>query len=864
MVKKGLFSTAIVTIFLISTFLLIPEVGGAAGTTAVETRLYLHSNPLRLDTLEPQQTTELIGILGAGQSLEYSLTFPLTGDLDIGPMGSEGVPLHLEGVMVNPLSVDLVLTVELYQESGSSTSLLVASGEFDGAAIAGGHFPLNIFRTSMTEGSWMRLVLSLEGGGTLAGFQFSYQSMSGIGSYLSFMSDPMPQDDLWMRMESADGGEIEEILPNGPPETRQVHFKSGIRDLFGAYDVEEVSISMIGVGDAYIFNQSGSPTPGGGQEYTYFNFTQEIEPIPSGTYVISMRAASHSGRVSYFNTTLEVSPGLFLTMPDPDPVQVDAGEQAVFSMNVLNGGSSTDRVSFSGSTSLGWNIVPPEPVDIEPGDSESVEFIVDVPFSASSGHMEEITLEARSRNADRTYSSKGTIEVMEEATFGISMRGPSEKALFSGMSANFTIELTNLMNDTETFELWLDGLPSGWSSVFQAPGGGISGTRYEVVLEGSSSVTIYLDIDVSSSDDGGRYSFNVNCKQVGESEVRSLSIEMLVVDDSHSSFSLSEGTGTETAGRSGYDFPASYKQVSYYLTIYNPTLEDRTVELLADGPDGWGLELDEAPFEIGGGGREDRVLRVSPRQGDAWKDEGYPVEVVAYMGSGLEETLDLTVDLEKVRDVLVEPESNTISGRSGDTIELNFTVSNRGNVGESGIITFGLDDRLVINRTQIDLSLESGQSSDLRCSLKLGSVSEEEILKVTISVEVVDGSTVTGDVQVKVRPVEEDALDMMAYLKWALIGIAVVGLGVGGYLLYTKKFKRPGGAPPSEGQKEEQFNAVSITAEPVRKARPVRPPPNEGVLDEADRLAAQLLGEDEAVQTMKIETVEVVDATILE
>ena len=854
----------IVVIFLISTFMFISEVGGAAGPSAVETRLYLHSNPFRLDTLEPQQTTELIGILGAGQSLEYSLTFPLTGDMDIGPMGLDGIPLHLEGVIVNPLSVDLVLTVELYEESGSSTSLLIASGEFDGAAIAGGDLPLNIIRTSLTEGSSIHLILSLEGGGTLPGFQFSYQSISGIGSYLSFMSDPMPEEDLWMRMESADGSELEEILPNGPPETREIHFKSGIRDLFGAYDVEEVSISMIGVGDAYIFNQTGSPTPGGGQEYTYFNFTQQIDPIPSGTYVISLRAGSHSGRISYFNTTLEVSPGLFLTVPAQDPIRVDAGEQAVISMNVLNGGSSADRVSFSGSTPLGWNVVPPEPLDIGPGDSESVEFIVDVPFSASSGHMEEVTLEARSRNADRTYSSKGMIEVLEEATFGISMKGPSEKALFSGMSANFTIELANLMNDTESFELWLDGLPSGWSSGFQASGGGISGTRYEVVLEGSSSVMIYLDIDVPSSDSGGRYPFKVNCKQVGESEVRSLSIEMLVVDDSYPSFSLSEGTGAETAGRSGYGFPVSYQQVFYYLTAYNPTLEDRTVELLADGPDGWGLELDEAPFEIGGGEREDRVLRVSPRQGDAWKDEGYPIEVVAYMGAGLEETLDLTVDLEKVRDVSVEPESNTISGRSGDTIDLNFTVSNRGNVGESGTITFVLDDKLAINRTQIGFDLENGKSSDMRCSLKLGSVSEEDILKVTISVDVADGSTVTGDVLVKVRPVEEDSVDMMAYLKWALIGIAVVGLGIGGYILYARKFKGQSRTPPSEGQKEESFRAVSITADPVRKARPVRPPPNEGVLDEADKLAAQLLGEDEAVQTMKIETVEVVDATILE
>ncbi len=854
----------IVMIFLISTSLVIPEVGGMAGSSAVETRLYLHSNPLRLDTLEPQQTTELIGILGAGQSLEYTLTFPLTGDMDIGPMGSEGIPLHLEGVLVNPLSEDLVLTVELYEDTLTDVSMLMASGEFDGAAIAGGDLPLNILRTSLEKGSLIRLVMSLEGGGKLPGFQFSYQSISGMGSYLSFMSDPMPEEDLWMRMESADGSELEEILPNGPPETREIYFKSGIRDLFGAYDVEEVSISMIGAGDAYIFNRSGSPTPSGGQEYTYFNFTHQVDPIPSGTYAISLRAGSHSGKISFFNTTLEVSPGLHLTIPDPDPREVDAGEQAVFIMNVLNGGSSADRVSFSGSTSSGWNIVTPDPVDIDPGDSESVEFIVDVPYSASSGHLEEVTLGARSRNADKAYTSIGMIEVMAEATFGISMKGPSEKALFSGMSANFTMELMNLMNGTETFELWLEGLPSGWSSDLQASGGGISGSRYEVVLDGSSSVLIYLDIDVPSSDGGGRYPFKVNCKQVGESEVRSLSIEMLVVDDSHAPFSLSEGTGAETADRSGYGFPVSYTQVSYYLTVYNPTLEDRTIELLADGPDGWGIELDEVPFEIGGGEMEDRVLRVSPRQGDAWKDEGYPIEVVAYMGAGLEETLDLTIHLEKVRDMLVEPESNTISGRSGDTIDLNFTVSNRGNVEESGTITFALDDKLVINRTQIDLMLENGQSRDLRCSLKLGSVSEEEILKVTISMDVNDGSTVTGDVQVKVRPGEEDVDDVMAYLIWALIGIAVIGVGVGGYLLYTRKFKGRGGPPSNEGKKEGPFKAVSITADPARSARPVRPPPGKGVLDEADRLAAQLLGEEETVQTMKIESVEVVDATILE
>ncbi len=851
-------------VLFLSMITVLPDVEGVSGSSAFEVNLYLHSNR-SLSTLPPQESAKVFfDVITAGQSLEYVLTFPLTGDLEIGPMGSDGILLHLEGVNINALSEDLVLTVELYEDTIEDTSLLIASGEFDGAAISVGNFPLNILRTSLGKGSTIRLVMSLEGGGTLPGFKFSYQSISGIGSYLSFMSDPMPEDDLWMRMESADGSEITEILPNGPPETREVYFYSRVRDLFGAYDVEEVSISMIGAGDAYIFNQSGSPTPGGGQEYAYFNRTQQIDPIPSGTYVISLRAGSHSGKVSYFNTTLEVSPGLFLTMPDPDPRQVDAGEQAVFSMNVLNGGSSTDRVSFTGSSLSGWNVVAPEPVDIEPGEEGSVEFIVDVPFSASSGHMEEITLEARSRNADRTYDSKGMIEVMAEATFGISMNGPSEKALFSGMSANFTIELTNLMNDTETFELWLESLPSGWSFDLQASGGGISGTRYEVVLEGSSSVMVYLNIDVPSSDSGGRYTFKVNCKQVGESEVRSLSIEMLVVDDSSSPFSLSEGTGTETAGRSGYGFPVSYQQVTFYLSVYNPTLEDRTVELLADGPDGWGVELDEAPFEIGGGEREDRVLRVSPGQGEMWKEEGYPIEVVAYMGAGSEETLDLTIHLEKVRDMLVEPESNTISGRSGDTIDLNFTVSNRGNVGESGTITFGVDDKLVINRTEIGFILENGQSRDLKCSLRLGTVSEEEILKVTISVDVDDGSTVTGDVQVKVRPGEGDDGDIMAYLKWALIGIAVVGMGLGGYLLYTRKFKGQSGPPPSEGQKEVPFKAVSITADPVRKARPVRPPPNEGVLDEADKLAAQLLGDPEAVQTMKIESVEVVDATILE
>ncbi len=852
-------------VLFLSMITVLPDVEGVSGSSAFEVNLYLHSNPQRLDTISPQQSTDLFVVLGAGQSLEYELTFPLTGDLDIGPIGSEGIPIHLESVFINPASTELLLTVELYEDSNDDTSLLIASGELDGAAISVGDLPLNVLRTSIGKGSIIRLLMSLEGDTSYSGFQFYYyQSLSGIGSYLSFMSDPMPEEDLWIRMETADGAEITEILPNGPPETREVYFYSRVRDLFGAYDVEEISISMIGTGDAYIFNHSGPLSSSGGQEYTYLNFSREIDPIPSGTYTISMRALSNTGRISYLNTTLDVSPGLFLSMDGPEPLGVDAGEQATFVLNVLNGGSSTDRVSFTGSSLSGWNVVAPEPVDLEPGEEGSVEFIVDVPFTSSSGHMEEISLEARSRNADRTYTSIGIVEVLTEATFGISMKSPSEISLFSGMSANFTMELTNLMNDTETFELWLEGLPSGWSSDLQASGGGISGSRYEVVLEGSSSVLVYLDIAVPSSDGGGRYTFKVNCKQVGESEVRSLSIEMLVVDDSHSSFSLSEGTGAEAADRSGYGFPVSYQQVSFYLSVYNPTLEDRTIELLADGPDGWGLELDEAPFEIGGGEREDRVLRVSPRQGEMWKEEGYPLEVIAHMGAGLEETLDLTVTLEKIRDVLVEPESNTISGRSGDTIDLNFTVSNRGNVGESGTITFGLDDKLVINRTEIGFLLENGQSKDLRCSLKLGSVSEEEILKVTISVDVNDGSTVTGDVQVKVRPGEEDAEDLMAYLIWVLIGIAVIGVGIGGYLLYTRKIKGKGGPPPKEGEKEEPFKAVSITADPVRSARPVRPPPGEGVLDEADRLAAQLLDDPEVVQTMKIESVEVVDATILE
>ncbi len=755
--------------------------------------------------------------------------------------------LHLlgsSGPAITPQHTLDIRVVEITEDGGENQ---LAANRFEGTSMLEDDLEL-IFTSSMggsiTSGSFIQLRLKLEGNpGLIYGFSFGYYGTSD-SSYLSFRSRPLQNEDLSLNLMDSEGGELEELLPNGPDSARTFEASVLVSDAFGAYDIEGINFLLSSGSGNIIWNLTDTPEENGGEKDAYLNRSHTIpEGTPEGEYTLTVTVYSRTGQMIYDDTKLLVASGLQVTLQDPER-EADAGSVLEFSVAILNGGEGTDRVTFSHNTKLGWSIEDPDPIEIIGGDTSSVSFRVQVPIRSSLGDEDIIDLNIQSRNADKTYSREARVTVVSVAEFGVEVVGESTKAVVSGGGSQFSINIINIEDAESTFEIGVEDIPQGWSVSYSGSNGSTQGSLFILDMGGDSEGTVDMNI-MTSSDSDGVFPISTFVRKQGETEKRYVYLKMRVVDPTRDVLTLMDTTDTKQSARVGSNIPIEYSEVFFTLEFYNPSLTESRIRINVFGPTSWDLEYDYGSLDLLPGESSSWNISIRPRDGELYEPDPYEVRVEVDGGSiGTFDSV-LKVELKKITSIRIDPEQDIFDIVQGKEALVNVSFINNGNYEAELDITLESPDQLDISYETTTLTLQPEDQGMVRFKVKVLDAGDQGGLTFTIGYDI-DGIKGTRDIAV--FPLKEGSDNASPNFIW--IGVAVLALiviGAVGFFLYSKYYKSGDNTKaPVPEKKTEPSAQIRISAVPpknVESGRPVRPPRSASI-EQADDIANSLLGED--------------------
>ncbi len=815
-----------------------------------EVKLYLHrAGGGTMSTIPPVlDPRERLEIMTIGTTNVYNLTYPLTRELSItgNRSGSDmTMKLFLIGSTAIGVTPSHVLDVRVIEIEANEQENQIAANRFEGESMLEDELDL-IFTSSssvtLKEGSRLHLRIMLEGDSTL-GFSYSYYG-TPESSHISLKAEPIREEDLSLDLMDSEGGELEELLPNGPDSARTFDASVMVVDAFGAYDIEGINLLLSSGSGNSIWNLTDTPDESGGEMNAYLNISHTIpEGTPEGEYTLTVTVTSRTGQMIIDDTTLLVASGLQVTLQDPER-EADAGSVLEFSVAILNGGEGTDRVTFSHNTKLGWSIEDPDPIEINGGDTNSVSFRVQVPIRSSLGDEDIIDLNIQSRNADKTYSREARVTVVSVAEFGVEVVGESTKAVVSGGGSQFSINIINIEDAESTFEVGVEDMPQGWSVSYSGSNGSTQGSLFILKMDGDSEGTVDMNI-MTSSDSDGVFPISTFVRKQGETEKRSVYLKLRVVDPTRDVLMLMDTTDTKQSARVGSNNPIEYSEVFFTLEFYNPSLTESRIRINVFGPTGWDLEYDYGSLDLLPGESSSWNISIGPRDGELYEPDPYEVRVEVDGGSiGTFDSV-LKVELKMITSIRIDPEKDVFDIVQGKEAMVNVSFINHGNYEAELDITLEFPDQLEISYETTTLTLQPEDQGTVRFKVKVMDAGDQGGLTFTIGYDI-DG--IKGSRDIAVFPLKEGSENAGPNFIWIGAAIlAIIVIGAVGFFLYSKYYRTgENNKGPVPEKKNEPLGQVRISAVPqksVESGRPVRPPRSASV-EKADDIANSLLGED--------------------
>ena len=235
---------------------------------------------------------------------------------------------------------------------------------------------------------------------------------------------------------------------------------------------------------------------------------------------------------------------------------------------------------------------------------------------------------------------------------------------------NVSIELSLTDTVAQRLELSLQGVPTGWTATIQGGGRPVSA----VMTDPENASSLRLQVDVPADAEEGSSTLTV----VARSGATSVSLPITLT------VSEVEGGTTElTAEYASLRGPATATYM-FSLTLSNNTLEERTYNLSASGPEGWGLSLtpsgatQETPtVSVDSQASQKLNFKVTPRSN---VEMGvYNVSVTA-SGGGVTITVPLQIEITGTYTLsLTTPDGNLNADvKAGDTTRVQFVLTNSG------------------------------------------------------------------------------------------------------------------------------------------------------------------------------------------
>ncbi|MCD6383847.1 MAG: hypothetical protein J7L88_05240 [Thermoplasmata archaeon] len=789
---------------------------GTGGTRAEEDlhplSLYLHQDNV-LNTLPPQKTVPSVSTLSEGDTLDFTLSYPLTSDMtlrgyELTP-GVYGVRLLLEatgGIVESSAR----LSATLYVVKGSQETP-IANGTFTGSQISEQLKPMPFsgggVEVQLTEGSLLRLRLKAEKVQSPYRITVTYDSTAARGR-LEFAGDNLISDDILLKILDRDGKETSEIEPNLPSDMRRVTFQITASDSFGVYDLAQLNITVSDTGGTdYLEHQfSDFPSSGDGS-YTY-NYTWDYPAnIPAGTLTITIQIVDQSGYEALKNFTLEVAPcGVYLSA-DVTEGSGAPGETVSYEVSVLNtGAESCKRTLEVESMSGGWSAsCTPTSLTLGGGESDTVTVSVSIPSSASGGDVATTVVTGRTTGG-KVSTIVLTTEVVSTGGFIFTLVGENERSIQPTEYTVFSLNVTNTGSATDTFHVYTDSAPPlGWNITLE---GGSSDFPGHVVgrsatISPGRVETFYFTVEVGSDFESTSYSAVLKCypESQGEGSARSITLTVTISGGGGKILQIDPGDKVQTSqvtSTSGGSL--RYSEAVFIFEVHNYGSETWTVDLQATVPSGWEVNMRDS-VSVAAGESERVSLGVTPSPTTlANEDSGYMITLSASVREepDVVDALQLWVKVAEYHKVTVTSELENVEGVEGETLTLNITIKNTGNTEENVNlqVTLPEDSHLNVTLSRYTLRLSPSESATVQVRAEVeGKIKESVTETVRITGYYGEDSSSSVDITFTFKP--SRAPSPSGAVVWIVLMAVVVAIAI---FFFTK----PKAGAGREGGGEEE------------------------------------------------------------
>lgn len=360
-----------------------------------------------------------------------------------------------------------------------------------------------------------------------------------------------------------------------------------------------------------------------------------------------------------------------------DTMSGNPGSTLTYTVSVTNAGTDPDDINLmfevcdscnAWVVSLSKSVIQ----DLDDGDSEDVQFFVEIPSSARNTDEAIFIITAVSHD-DSSAAANLDINSKVNTVFNQYVTSSLVPVMYPGENNQFNITITNNGNSYESYKFSKGSeVPEGWNFedtlVFETQSLDPYGGAEQFVLP----------FEIPSDENPGYYNFTLHVK-LSSSGIKVVTLELSVKVEYYAEFAI-DVVPSQSTGDPGFTHVLP-------VTVTNNANANEEIDFSVDGlPDGWtycvlfsGNCLNS--LNIAKGATSDFILEITTLETEPANVNGISLKLVGVssLNNKFEAYDSFKVITNPTYVFTAETPSDSKTGESGDTIPFQLTVKNMGN-----------------------------------------------------------------------------------------------------------------------------------------------------------------------------------------
>jgi CSLREA domain-containing protein len=365
--------------------------------------------------------------------------------------------------------------------------------------------------------------------------------------------------------------------------------------------------------------------------------------------------------------TVLLAPGVDIA-PDRSAT-AGPGQQIDFLHTLTNTGNGQDTFNLTVTPPAGWTFSaqPGTSITLPKGGSRAITISLTLPSGVVVSPPPYTTTVRAASASDASVSDVVTDTTTVVAAAVPRLGDAPAQSTNPGVGVTFTHAISNVGNLDGTFDLTLEGLPSGWTASALAP----------IFIAQSNSTSFTVTVTPTTNALAGPYTFTVRATDQAGINATDTAIDRVNVNQ----------VARLTLGpdQSSTDPPNTV--VTYTLTLANDGNFADTIGLAASSSRGWGVRPIPPSVTLGPGASQPVQVELTIPPGQVADLQNTTHVTATSSVPAVRDSALITTTIAAVPGVTLAPPSQALAVRAGEPVTFTYTLLNSGSISQTYTIT---------------------------------------------------------------------------------------------------------------------------------------------------------------------------------